>query len=163
MFTRASIRSSCATYSLFSVESIKCVRYKSRSTVGLKAGTKKEPVPAPADGQLPPLEEWKDRFYYNGVVKKPTLHNLTTARKLVQGFGIADATTPKVVLEAFAGSYFSCDMKKMPLTLYMPGPGTLSRALCELPESKMSKLIILEDNPLYLPYLEVRKNVMVIF
>lgn len=39
--------------------------------------------------------------------------------------------------------------------MLLSGPGTLSRALCELPPSKLGKLIILEDNPLYLPYLEV--------
>ncbi|KAG8817815.1 Mitochondrial transcription factor 1 [Serendipita sp. 401] len=93
------------------------------------------PIPeASADGQLPPWDQWKEKF---GLVArpKPTLHNMATARKIVKGFGIAEASSPKVVLEVFAG------------------PGAISRALCELPPSKMSKLIILENDPHYLPYL----------
>ncbi|KIM31640.1 hypothetical protein M408DRAFT_327118 [Serendipita vermifera MAFF 305830] len=137
MFARVARSNACTHSSGASIYLLKGVRYKSLSAVGLKKGRKvKEPASAPEDGQLPPLEEWKDKFYYHGVAKKPTLHSLATARQLVKGFGIADTTTPKIVLEAFAG------------------PGTLSRALCELPPSKLSKLIILEDNPLYLPYLE---------
>ncbi|KAG8836366.1 Mitochondrial transcription factor 1 [Serendipita sp. 399] len=90
---------------------------------------------APADGQLPASNEWKEKFGTQTSKASPTLHNLATARELVKGFGIADTPSPKIILEVFAG------------------PGTLSRALCELPPSKVSKLIILEDNPLYLPYL----------
>ncbi|CAG7853781.1 rRNA adenine N(6)-methyltransferase {ECO:0000256/RuleBase:RU362106} {ECO:0000256/RuleBase:RU362106} [Serendipita indica DSM 11827] len=92
-------------------------------------------LPSP-DGELPELREWRERFNQRPA-PKPTLHNLRTARELVKGFGIADSKSPKVIIEVFAG------------------PGTLSRALCELPPSKMSKLIILEHNPTYLPYLEV--------
>lgn len=60
-----------------------------------------EPLPPPADGQLPPPEEWKARFWHKNL--KPTLYNLQTARELVKKFGIADSKSPKVVLEAFAG------------------------------------------------------------
>ncbi|KAG9052088.1 Mitochondrial transcription factor 1 [Serendipita sp. 407] len=69
------------------------------------------PIPeASADGQLPPWDQWKEKF---GLVArpKPTLHNMATARKIVKGFGIAEASSPKVVLEVFAG------------------PGAISRAL----------------------------------
>lgn len=111
-----------------------------------------EPQPAPANGQLPPFDEWKARFWHRNV--KPTLYNIKTAREIVKGFGIADAKSPKVVLEAFAGISFQIWLPFRLLTISL-GPGTLSRALCELPPQKLSKLIILEDNPLYLPYLEV--------
>ena len=39
---------------------------------------------------------------------------------------------------------------------YSLGPGALSRALLELPRSKIHKLIILEDDPEYLQHLKVR-------
>lgn len=112
------------------------------------------PAPVPTDGQLPPLEEWREKFWHTKI--KPTLHNLQTARTLVQGFGIATAKSPKVVLEAFAGKTGHCN--KVNTTETKTGPGTLSRALCELPPSVMSKLIILEHNPLYLPYLEASSS-----
>lgn len=69
-----------------------------------QAKTPIEPQPALANGQLPPFEEWKARFWHKNV--KPTLYNIKTAREIVKGFGIADAKSPKVVLEAFAGISF---------------------------------------------------------
>jgi hypothetical protein len=65
----------------------------------------RQAIPPPADGQLPPWEEWKDRFYYTGINKIPTLHSLPTARKIVEAFGISNATKPKVIIEAFAGRF----------------------------------------------------------
>ncbi|CAG8702504.1 1388_t:CDS:2, partial [Acaulospora colombiana] len=109
-------------------------RQYAASSKGKGSRTKMEPAPAPPDGQLPSLDKWKETFWHQSM--KPILHNLVTGRKLVEAFGIYDAKVPKVIIEAFAG------------------PGVLSRALCELPPSKMSKLIILENNPMYLPYLE---------
>jgi len=81
---------------------MKHVRYASRAS---KIAAKRA-LPPPPDGQLPPREEWKDRFFCSGISKKPTLHNLVTARKLVKGFGLADATKPKIVVEAFAGMLY---------------------------------------------------------
>jgi hypothetical protein len=82
---------------------IRHVRYASKASA--IATKQKEALPPPADGELPPWEEWKERFYYIGIAKKPTLHSLPTARKLVEAFGISNATKPKVVLEAFAGTF----------------------------------------------------------
>lgn len=65
----------------------------------------KQAIPPPADGQLPPWEEWKERFYYSGINKTPTLHSLPTARNLVEAFGISNAKKPKVIIEAFAGRF----------------------------------------------------------
>ncbi|PVF98177.1 S-adenosyl-L-methionine-dependent methyltransferase [Serendipita vermifera] len=111
----------------------RCVASKGKVSK-TKTKTKTESPVAPSDGQLPSLDKWKETFWHKGM--KPTFHNLVTGRKLVEAFGIKDAKVPKVIIETFAG------------------PGVLSRALCELPPSKMSKLIILENNPMYLPYLE---------
>ena len=58
-------------------------------------------LPSP-DGELPELREWRDRFKQRPA-PKPVLHNLRTARQIVKAFGIADATSPKVIIEAFAG------------------------------------------------------------
>ncbi|OBZ68250.1 Mitochondrial transcription factor 1 [Grifola frondosa] len=64
--------------------------------------------------------------------------NPVTASKVAESFICGDSIAAgdnKIVIEAF------------------PGPGALSRALLELPSSKIRKLIILEDNEHYLPYL----------
>ncbi|KAI0779873.1 S-adenosyl-L-methionine-dependent methyltransferase [Fomes fomentarius] len=89
---------------------------------------------------LPPLEEWRKLFPWSSVARRDRvfLSNLDTARKVAQSF-IKDSPTNgkgKVVIEAF------------------PGPGTLSRALLELPKSALSKLVILEEDESYLEYLQ---------
>ncbi|EPS97236.1 hypothetical protein FOMPIDRAFT_1025135 [Fomitopsis schrenkii] len=88
--------------------------------------------------QLPPAEEWYTLFehfdYDRAVIKR-----MDTARLVANSF-LGDQSSVggegKVIIEAF------------------PGPGTLSRALLELPRSKVRKLIILEDNQDFLPYLK---------
>ncbi|TDL24169.1 S-adenosyl-L-methionine-dependent methyltransferase [Rickenella mellea] len=48
-----------------------------------------------------------------------------------------NAKNPKVIIEAF------------------PGPGALTRALLELPPSRLKRLIVMEESPVYLDYLKV--------
>jgi hypothetical protein len=104
MFARASRPYTCVSCSLTQqtpTRLSKHVRYASKALITKQ----KQAIPPSADGQLPPWEEWKDRFYYNGINKIPTLHSLPTARKLVEAFGISKAKKPKVILEAFAGIF----------------------------------------------------------
>ncbi|KAI0745514.1 S-adenosyl-L-methionine-dependent methyltransferase [Earliella scabrosa] len=89
---------------------------------------------------LPPPEEWRQLFPYASLqrrdrvfLKDPDMAS-TVARALLRSS--PDSDKGKVVIEAF------------------PGPGALSRALLELPSSSIHKLIVLEDDPLYLKYLE---------
>ncbi|OSD04052.1 S-adenosyl-L-methionine-dependent methyltransferase [Trametes coccinea BRFM310] len=85
---------------------------------------------------LPPGAKWKVEFPIQNTLRRerPVMHNPESAREVARSFlskpAIADGG--KIVIEAF------------------PGPGALSRAMLELPESKLSKLIILEDDPVYL-------------
>ncbi|OCH95074.1 S-adenosyl-L-methionine-dependent methyltransferase [Obba rivulosa] len=97
---------------------------------------------APRIPSLPDQATWSEVFPVYAVstlrdrvfVRKPE-----TAAKLAESFLSDQLTTegrPKVVIETY------------------PGPGVLSRALLELPHSKLRKLIILEDQPEFTPYLE---------
>jgi hypothetical protein len=85
------------------------VRYYAVKGKG-KESSEKEVVHTPSpDGQLPKVEEWRHLFPVAKVrgsqtQYRPVLHNMDTARKLVKGFGIEDATQPKVIIEAFAGT-----------------------------------------------------------
>jgi len=68
-----------------------------------------------------------------------SIKNPETAAKVATSFVSGNSPAAgdgKIIIEAF------------------PGPGALSRALLELPESKVRKLIILEDNPDYLEHLK---------
>jgi transcription factor 1 len=70
------------------------------------------------------------------------LHNQDTAQLLAKAFLLDpdyknDTTTGRVIIEAF------------------PGPGVLSRAILQQPDSVVRKLILLEDNDTYLKYLRV--------
>ncbi|KAI8993812.1 S-adenosyl-L-methionine-dependent methyltransferase [Trametes punicea] len=85
---------------------------------------------------LPPLSQWKTRFPVHNTLRRErvVISNPDTARLVAQSF----LSTPpnheggKIVVEAF------------------PGPGALSRAMLELPSSTLRKLIILEDDQVYL-------------
>ncbi|VDC03590.1 unnamed protein product [Peniophora sp. CBMAI 1063] len=91
---------------------------------------------------LPPLRFWDDLFWRASTVaqrERIAVHNPETALAMAHAFLDSDATRstgPKTVIEAF------------------PGPGMLSRALLTLPEDKLGRLIILEDDARFLPFLE---------
>ncbi|PIL34238.1 hypothetical protein GSI_03949 [Ganoderma sinense ZZ0214-1] len=89
---------------------------------------------------LPPQDQWRKLFPYVNVARRDRVfvQSPQAARAVAQSLFRSTPTTSgkgKVVVEAF------------------PGPGALSRALLELPESTVRKLIILEDDPAYLKYL----------
>ncbi|KAL5507205.1 hypothetical protein ACEPAH_6661 [Sanghuangporus vaninii] len=92
---------------------------------------------------LPPLEEWRNLFPLIGYQHRITLKNQDTADKLAKSF-FADTKTSddgKIVIEAF------------------PGPGCLTRSLMKLSKNKIKKLIVLEDDEPYLPYLKPLEEV----
>lgn len=92
---------------------------------------------------LPPLRFWDDLFWRAANVaqrERISVHNPDTALAMAHAFLDSDSTRstgPKTVIEAF------------------PGPGMLSRALLTFPEDKLGRLIILEDDPRFLAFLEV--------
>ncbi|KAI0330161.1 S-adenosyl-L-methionine-dependent methyltransferase [Cubamyces sp. BRFM 1775] len=86
---------------------------------------------------LPPAEQWKVKFPVQNTLRRErvSLCNPDTASKLAASF-LAEPSTDdgKIVIEAFPG---------------LSGPGALSRAMLELPSSKLRKLIILESDEVF--------------
>ncbi|KAI0769349.1 S-adenosyl-L-methionine-dependent methyltransferase [Trametes elegans] len=108
----------------------RCSCLRSRSAVFRSYSTK------PSIPPLPPQQEWRTQFPINNTLRRerPVLSNPDTARLVAQSFLSTPASDSggKIVIEAF------------------PGPGALSRAMLELPSSKLKKLIILEEDKQYL-------------
>lgn len=113
---------------------------------------------------LPPHDEWRTVFPVQGILReRVSLANPETADTLVHRLFTGDSPTAggkgKIIIEAFPGK---CDS-----TLWLTrtrfissrfiGPGCLSRALLKLDSSIVKKLIILEDSPVYLEALKVRR------
>ncbi|KAI1796487.1 S-adenosyl-L-methionine-dependent methyltransferase [Ganoderma leucocontextum] len=89
---------------------------------------------------LPPQDQWRQLFPYVTAARRDRVfvQSPQAARSIAQSLFLSTPTSSgkgKVVVEAF------------------PGLGVLSRALLELPASTVRKLIILEDDPIYLKYL----------
>lgn len=113
---------------------------------------------------LPPDDEWKAVFPHLPVpvrdrvsVRDPVTADRMAA-SFVAGKSIA-AGDNKIIIESFPG--LSVPLRQVleseSLTKLL-GPGALSRALLKLPESKIKKLIILEDWKTYLEHLQVRQT-----
>ncbi|KAI0655989.1 S-adenosyl-L-methionine-dependent methyltransferase [Cubamyces menziesii] len=89
---------------------------------------------------LPPVRQWKHTFPVQNTHRKErvSLCNPDTARTVAASFLSQPyaGDDGKIVIEAF------------------PGPGALSRAMLELPKSKLRKLIILEDDEVFLSALK---------
>ncbi|KAI0356139.1 S-adenosyl-L-methionine-dependent methyltransferase [Trametes cingulata] len=89
---------------------------------------------------LPPHKGWKARFPIQNTLRRERalVSNPDTARLVARSFLPESASNDggKIVIEAF------------------PGPGALSRAMLELPSSRLRKLIILEDDQMYLSALQ---------
>ena len=98
---------------------------------------------------LPPLKSWSTAFpiLAKDARYRVLLHNPKTAQILADAFLGADKhiSEPRVIIEAF------------------PGPGVLSRAFLQQPESVVRKLILLEENESYLKYLRVCLNMASLF
>ena len=115
----------------------------------------------PSVPPLPPQDQWRTHFPYVTVARRDRvfLRSPQAARAVAQSLFRSTSSSSgkgKVVIEAFPGPFrlFMSDVRHCGLTVHV-GPGALSRALLELPASTMRKLIILEDDPTYLKYLNV--------
>ncbi|KAI5120640.1 hypothetical protein M0805_007977 [Coniferiporia weirii] len=89
---------------------------------------------------LPPQDAWKSEFPQQNLSTRVFLRNQEVSDRIANAFLKNEEENPsgegKVVIEAF------------------PGPGTLTRSLLKLPPSKIKKLIVLEEVPEYLKYLQ---------
>ncbi|KDQ57599.1 hypothetical protein JAAARDRAFT_35290 [Jaapia argillacea MUCL 33604] len=95
---------------------------------------------------LPPLDHWRKYFKALLPVKDRTcVRNPKTAASLANSFIYWD-------WDKMEPSHKSNGLGKVVIEAF-PGPGQLTRALMKLPESRMRKLIVLEDYPPYLEYL----------
>ncbi len=107
---------------------------------------------------LPPQDQWRKHFPYVNVARRDRVfvRSPQAARAIAQSLFRSTPTSGKgkVVVEAFPGPSHLFSLPQSVLTM-QAGPGARSRALLELPESTMRKLIILEDDPAYLQYLDV--------
>ncbi|KAF8315921.1 S-adenosyl-L-methionine-dependent methyltransferase [Clavulina sp. PMI_390] len=107
-------------------------RVCSRSITGL----------APHLPPLPPISEWSRRFPRTHVDAagrvRPWLVNPSSQLKALKQFGLdaVDDGNPKTIIELY------------------PGPGVMSRAILSLPRSAVHRLVIMEDHPQFIPYLE---------
>jgi len=72
---------------------------------------------------------------------------------------IKRSDTAQLVANAFIGDASPVGGDGKVIIEAFPGPGALSRALLELPRSKVRKLIILEDHEEYLPHLKALEEV----
>nr|VWO98368.1 Zn(2)-C6 fungal-type domain-containing protein [Ganoderma boninense] len=111
----------------------------------------------PALPPLPPYDQWRKLFPYVNVARRDRVfvHSPQAARAVAQSLFRTTPTTSgkgKVVVEAFPGASRRASSSR-PIFISHTGPGALSRALLELPESTVRKLVILEDDPTYLNYL----------
>ncbi|KAF8577315.1 S-adenosyl-L-methionine-dependent methyltransferase [Ramaria rubella] len=84
---------------------------------------------------LPPISEWRSTFY--------TAHRYRRARVC-----LSNPQTSEGVAESFLPPKESEEKGKVIIEAF-PGPGALTRALLELPPSRMRKLVVLEDVPEY--------------
>ena len=116
----------------------------------------------PASESLPAPDQFRDAFPYVSVARRGRvfIRNPRSAQLVANSFFTQppeDASGGKVVIEAFPGAHIA--PSSYTILVYMvyawEGPGVLSRALLEQPSSVVKKLIILEDDELYLKYLMV--------
>ncbi|KAF7428018.1 Mitochondrial transcription factor 1 [Pleurotus ostreatus] len=85
---------------------------------------------------LPPPSEWRKYFRSDTLLTRDraSIKDQDTANAMAEAF-VPAGSEGKVIIEAY------------------PGPGALTRALMNLPKSRISKLIVLEDHEPYLDFL----------
>ncbi|KAH9892893.1 S-adenosyl-L-methionine-dependent methyltransferase [Cubamyces lactineus] len=89
---------------------------------------------------LPPAKQWKSKFPVQNTQRRERV-------------SLSDPDTARVVASSFLSEPSAGDGGKIVIEAF-PGPGALSRAMLELPKSKLRKLIILEDEELFLSALK---------
>ncbi|KAF5326395.1 hypothetical protein D9611_000498 [Ephemerocybe angulata] len=87
--------------------------------------------------ELPPPSLWWKIFRFPEKRKRKTMLNEETARRLAEYY-VPEGSKDKVIIEAFAGA------------------GMLTRALLNLPRERIKKIIVLEDQPSYLEWLQAQ-------
>ena len=107
--------------------------------------------------ELPPLSEWSKLFPSTVQTRdRVSFYNPKTAEALVKAFGIGanPDSPPHVIIEAYPGiPPKKCLDNKHSNALQ--GPGLLTRTMLQLPPERVKKIIVLEDNKYFLPYLLV--------
>ncbi|KAF5393355.1 hypothetical protein D9757_000545 [Collybiopsis confluens] len=83
---------------------------------------------------LPPREDWREIFSWVPVNDRVSISNAETAALVAESF-VPEGSKDQVVIEAF------------------PGPGQLTRALMNLPKSRIKKIIVVENEVKYVEYL----------
>ncbi|KAF8658323.1 hypothetical protein AX16_002091 [Volvariella volvacea WC 439] len=85
---------------------------------------------------LPSVDEWKKYIPVTHATKfRVSLRKPETADMVAEAF-VPNGSRDKVIVEAF------------------PGPGQLTRSLLQLPKERIRKIIVLEDQEIYLNYLQ---------
>ncbi|KAL1748705.1 S-adenosyl-L-methionine-dependent methyltransferase [Schizophyllum fasciatum] len=86
--------------------------------------------------ELPPIDDWNTIFPSHYTINtRLTLHNRETARTLAEAY-VPEGSVGKTIIEAY------------------PGPGTLSRAILALPKERVKRLILVDNYPPFLNYLQ---------
>lgn len=105
---------------------------------------------------LPPAHKWDAAFKgidFKVRSQRSCLSNPETAALLAKSL-FADSENGSIVIEAFPGR-FLLHMFCLLFSDLLKGPGVLTRALLQLPRKQISKLIVLEDVPLYFDRVKV--------
>ena len=132
-----------------------CASFTSTCVVGAKVRKPPPILPPPEQRvQLPPVSEWKNMF----PAIKPTRGRLSIASEAAAQH-VANAFVPegskgKTIIEAYPGALLNHGSRVF--SKLSKGPGQLTRALLNLPKERVEKLIVLEDIPEYLEWLQVR-------
>ncbi|TFK53582.1 S-adenosyl-L-methionine-dependent methyltransferase [Heliocybe sulcata] len=129
--------------------------------------------------ELPELELWRETFPYSamGLKDRVSVKNPATADKLAKSFVYwnwnkmdekKEPSNVKEYAEESEQQEANADLeselepgngKGKVIIEAFPGPGALTRALMRLPEERVRKLIVLEDDELYYPWLKLLEKV----
>lgn len=111
----------------------------------------------PPNLHLPSEDKWRKTFPLTQFVShRISLKSRSSADTVADAF-VPQGSKDKVIVEAYPGkSYVFWVVFALKETETRLGPGQLTRALLNLPKERIKKIIILEDDPSYLPYLRVR-------
>ena len=108
----------------------------------------------PSIPPIPPKELWSKTFPFIFEAKGRSFIMNPEVAKIMADSCVPEGTKDQIILEAFPGTHLFIS------TIYLTqwecqGPGTLTRALLDLPKSRIKKIIVMEDIKLYLQWLKV--------